>query len=79
MRYHLPVTKDEKTSDLIQRAVETFKIHAAPATLSDPASIQAYYAVFNSPAIWKPGTRTPQEMLAPAVKMSVRFKRSFGS
>ncbi len=79
MRYHAPVTKDEKTSDLIQRAVETFKIHAAPAMLNDPAAIQAYYAVFDSPAIWKPGNRTPQETLVPAAKMTTRFKRSFGS
>jgi hypothetical protein len=73
------VTKDEKTLELVRRAVEIFKIHVAPVTLNEPASITAYYAVFNSPAIWKPGTRTPQEMLAPAVKMSARFKRSFGS
>ena len=73
------MTKDEKTLDLIRQAVETFKIHAAPATLKEPASIQAYYAFFNSPAIWKPGNRTPQETLAPAAKPTTRFKRSFGS
>jgi hypothetical protein len=73
------VTKDEKISESVRRAVETFKLHAAPVMLNEPAAITAYYAVFNSPAIWKPGTRTPQEMFAPAVKMTARFKRSFGS
>jgi len=73
------VTKDQKTSVLVRRAVETFKIHVAPVTLNEPAAFATYYAVFNSPAFWKPGNRTPQETLAPAVKMTARFKRSFGS
>jgi hypothetical protein len=73
------VTKDEKISDLIHRAVETFKSQPAPGTLTDPKSIAAYYAVFNNPPRWKPGKRIPEETLAPAVKMTARFKRNFGN
>ena len=79
MPYHESVKKTEKTLELIRRAVETLKIHAAPVTLNEPASVTAYYAVFDSPVIWKPGTRTPQEIPGPAVKLSARFKRSFGN
>jgi hypothetical protein len=73
------VTKSEKTSDLVNRAVETFKTHPAPATINEPAALAVYYAIFDGPATWKPGVRTPQEMLPPEVKTKVRFKRSFGS
>jgi len=73
------VTKDEKISELVQRALETFKTHPAPGALQEPAAISAYYAVFNSPARWKPGIRTPQEIPSLAVKKTLRFKRSFGS
>ena len=71
------MTKDEKTSELVRLAVQTLKTHAAPMALNEPAVITAYYAIFNGPAIWKPGDRPTQVMLAPMVKMKARFKRSF--
>ncbi len=71
---HLRVTKDEKTNELVRRAVETFKIHGSPTGMHDGMAISAYYAVFNSLATWKPGTRIPQEIRDPSVKKTARFK-----
>jgi len=76
---HLGVTKDEKTNELVRRAVEAFKIQGSPIGMHDESAISAYYAVFNRPATWKPGTRTPQEIRDPSVKKAARSKRSFGN
>jgi len=71
--------KDEEKSELVRLAVEAFKIHAAPQAFKEAAAITAYYAFFNNPAFWKAGIRAPHETDVPAVKMSARFKRSFGN
>ena len=71
------MTKNEKTSELIEQAVETLKVHTPPTTFKEPAAITAYYAIFNTPPVWKPGIRIPQEVDAPAAKKPARFKRSF--
>ena len=75
--YGACVTKDEKTSELIRIAVKTLKNHAAPATLNEPASIKAYYAALETPVEWKPGTRTPLEIVLPGTKMKSRFRGSY--
>jgi hypothetical protein len=68
------VTKDEKTLELVQRAVAQLKNLPPPASISDATAIKQYYAIFDGPARWKAGARTPQEALAPARKLNLSFK-----
>ena len=67
------MTKDEKTLELVQRAVAQLKNLPPPAGISDAAAIKQYYAIFDGPARWKAGVRTPQESLAPR-KLNLSFK-----
>ena len=67
------MTKDEKTLELVQRAVAQLKNLPPPAGISDAAAIKQYYAIFNGPARWKAGIRTPQESLAQR-KLNLSFK-----
>ncbi|HEY0256892.1 MAG TPA: hypothetical protein VGC39_05565 [Candidatus Methylacidiphilales bacterium] len=68
------MTKDEKNLELVQRAVAQLKALPPPVGLIEAASIKQYYAIFDSPARWKAGIRTPQEALAPAKKLNLSFK-----
>jgi hypothetical protein len=68
------VTKDEKILELVQRAVAHLKNLPPPTSITDAVSIKRYYAIFDGPARWKPGVRTPQEALAPARKLNLSFK-----
>jgi hypothetical protein len=68
------VTKDEKTLELVQRAVANLKTLPPPAGVSDSAAIKKYYAIFDGQVRWKPGVRIPQEALAPSRKLNLRFK-----
>jgi hypothetical protein len=68
------VTKDEKTLELIQRAVACFKKLPPPAGISDAVAIKEYYDIFDGPVRWKTGIRTPQETLAPPRKLNLSFK-----
>jgi len=45
-----------------------------PASISDATAIKQYYAIFDGPARWKAGIRTPREALAPARKLNLSFK-----
>ena len=67
------MTKDEKILELVQRAVAQLKNLPPPAGISDAAAIKQYYAIFDGPARWKVGVRTPQESLAPR-KLNLSFK-----
>ncbi len=67
------MTKDEKILELVQRAVAQLKNLPPPAGISDAAAIKQYYAIFDGPARWKAGVRTPQEALAPR-KLNLSFK-----
>ena len=68
------MTKDEKTVELVQRAVTQLKNLPPPVGISDAEAIRKYYAIFDGPARWKAGVRTPQEALAPARKLNLSFK-----
>ena len=68
------VTKDEKTLELVNRAVAALKTLPPPAGVSEPAAIKAYYAIFDGPVRWKAGSRTPQEVLVSTRKPSLGFK-----
>ena len=68
------MTKDEKTLELVQRAVVQLKNLPPPAGISDAAAIKQYYAIFDGPARWKAVVRTPQEAMAPGRKLNVSFK-----
>jgi hypothetical protein len=68
------VTKDEKTLELVQRAVAHLKILPPPLGVTEASSIKAYYAIFDGPARWKPGIRTPLEEVTPPKKSNRSFK-----
>ena len=68
------MTKDEKNLELVQRAVAQLKTLPPPVGLIEAASIKQYYAIFDGPARWKAGVRTPQEALTPARKLNLSFK-----
>ena len=68
------MTKDEKTLELVQRAVAHLKNLPPPAGVSDAFAIKQYYSIFDGQVRWKPGVRTPQEALAPSRKLNLSFK-----
>ena len=68
------MTKDEKTLELVQRAVAQLKNLPPPASISDATAIKQYYAIFDGPVRWKAGVRIPQEPLAPPRKLNLSFK-----
>jgi hypothetical protein len=68
------VTKDEKTSELVQRAVAQLKNLPPPFGVNDASSIKVYYAIFDGLVRWKAGIRTPQEEIVPTRKSNLSFK-----
>jgi hypothetical protein len=68
------VTKDEKTLELVQRAVAQLKNLTPPVGASDAAAVKEYYAIFDGLVRWKAGIRTPHEAIAPARKVNLSFK-----
>ena len=68
------MTKDERTLELVLRAVARLKNLPPPIGVEDPAAIKKYYAIFDGAARWKAGVRTPQEATAPAKRPKLNFK-----
>lgn len=68
------MTKDDKTLEVVQRAVAHLKNLPPPVGVSDAVAIKQYYAIFDGQVLWKPGVRPPQEALAPSRKFNLRFK-----
>ncbi len=68
------MTKDEKTLELVNRAVATLKSLPPLAGISEPGAIKAYYAIFDGPVRWKAGVRTPQETSVPSRKAHLGSK-----
>jgi len=68
------VTKDERTLELVLRAVARLKNLPPPIGVEDPAAIKKYYFIFDGAVRWKAGVRTPQEAAAPAKRPTLKFR-----
>jgi hypothetical protein len=68
------VTKDERNIELVQRAVVQLKNLPPPFGVKDASAIKEYYKIFDGPARWKAGIRTPQEEIVPVRKTNRNLK-----
>ena len=70
------MTKDERTLELVLRAVARLKNLPPPIGIDveDPAAVKKYYSIFDGAVRWKAGVRTPQEATAPAKRPKLNFK-----
>ena len=70
------MTKDERTLELVLRAVARLKNLLPPIGIDveDPAAVKKYYSIFDGAVRWKAGVRTPQEAAAPAKRPTLKFR-----